>query len=206
MKIVKGIFVFIALIIFLVGAFFIIVTSTVIDAFDDSVNEDVVQEILYVGNLPIITVPLYYSNGISLEGISLCDDKSQKRYELGNSVSNVSTTCFNNICSVSAVSSLIEGSEIDIKLNIKDKKECSWLSKTMAVKKKDFYITIEITDKMKEILEITDADSYKTDKSSGIFSYQIMGTKKIKFSYKNKVKKDILRIGKEEIAEIVISE
>lgn len=177
-------------------------------------NQEVIQEVKYIDNKVNIKVPLYEKLGIQYTDIKICSEKEKddmffKRVELENGVGLSSDLfCANDICTISI--DLDDLGEIpkNLYLHVKNDEDICQKTKSSIqehIVPLQYTSKIEFTEELKNLMSIAPDDKYEISSShnSGTLIYQVMGTKKVVFSYNEKITEDTLLIDSDKKANIL---
>jgi len=187
--------------------------SSVVSSIDDNLNAKVEQSVFLQDGNVIINVPVQKEIGIKVENLDVCTPKSTDSFDINNqwykidiSSVNSSKGCFNGSCEVSLTGDLISSSNSFSLLIKQSDGSCSWteFASKDYLKTISYSATIEFTQQLLNLTELNSSKfDVKSNSSSGYSSWQIMGTKKVKFTYSKKPDMDILTVNGKRIAKII---
>jgi hypothetical protein len=173
------------------------------EAIVETANQEVVQEIVQGGGKTIIVVPLTEEVGIKYENVKLCTPQEHAEEMFFESVVvgsglSPSTSCIHNNCTVSIGMDNIQNAPEDIFMYVLDSRgHCEKIrfSTKGHFDTLGYKATIEFTDELMQALGINSADyQVSSMNSNGYTSWQLMGTRKVAFSYPAKTASDSLKI------------
>ena len=214
MKIFKVVKVFLIVIVSIIVWLLLTLLTSVISCtrdVDDMVNGPVTQSVEDVNQSIHIIVPLHVNRGLIYEDTQVCSSPKRPSFsanvlrEDGQRVSYLGS-CDNTECTLYVY---LDGEEIPPYLYIytKEKGECTKKRYSTLGHKGiiDYTATIEFTEALKQRFNLENVTMYDvgSTKNSGMSSYQIMGTKKVKFTYKERVPSDELQIDDKIKAKII---
>lgn len=181
----------------------------------DAANHEVTQTIVVQGDKIRIEVPLEKNMVLRYDNLKECAEEERdmfsEKVDFGNDeYHSTSWSCFNDNCHLTV--SIDDLSNVPEYLSFKVENEEGVCEKKKYPTKENITVgsyssTIEFTDELKNSLGLAlDDDSYKVEigKSSETMVYQVMGTKKISFSYATPMKEDVLVINNREKMKIVL--
>jgi len=183
------------------------------EAIVDQANKPVVQKLENDNEQTTIIVPLKEKRGLKYEDISICTPSEYKDEMFFKSIivsEGLSTShyCSNGICTVSIEVAHLENIPNNIEMYVTDGGSCKKMSfptegysATLG-----YEATIEFTDELVQMLNITGSDyQVSSQKSTGFSSWKMMGTKKVNLFYDTIVSMDDLKVDGVLKAKIIFS-
>jgi len=185
-----------------------------LDALDETINPDVSQEVMSAaaqnapattmqsGGLTTISIPLSENRGVKYDNVALCTPPEYARERFFDSVEaengSVGTSCVNGRCTVEIGYDDVKEIPGHIVMYVRGaggRCERQRFGTAGHVQVTGYSATIEFTDELKRALGITGTDyDVGSTENKGYSAWQLMGTKKVTFSYAQRVASDLLKI------------
>jgi len=167
------------------------------EALSDVANQEVTQKIKEVGNNIVLEVPLVEEVALRYSNISICKPEGENAFFKSVLLEgSEGYSCFNNNCDISVndYTKLPKSFDMYVYDTNKNCKKVKFDTEDHLTTS-GYSVIIEFTDELLNKLNIVKKDyKVKSENSNGYSSWQIMGTKKVKFSYNQKIEMDVLLI------------
>ncbi|MEJ2500710.1 MAG: hypothetical protein P8Y65_06245 [Campylobacterales bacterium] len=181
------------------------------EAIFEKANADVTQTVTHADGKTVVIVPLHNTTGIKYEHIALCTPPERQndhffKQVIAEQASSTSTMCIDGFCTVTIDIPEHQEKPDAVFMYVKDssgacKKSALTTGGRFTVLEQK--ATIEFTDELKQALGIS-GDTYEisSEHSTGRMAWQLMGTRKVTFTYNEKPASDVLFINGKTVAKI----